>query len=350
MRLEKHLDAVLDAFPLDVSSTVHIKLKELRQDTSVFKVDTENSPLIPRGVDVGEVFIVDTVPGMRIACHPHIVGEELESLCLDGSREFIKALTGLSMLDVSDLAILNILRAGSGYMVSEALPDDVPVINVRTEYREDGYRSHLDARTIGVSYRGYSSGDSLMDNVDTLLIPDTYATGRSAEAALSDLFESGLKPERIIIYGFIAIPALVKLGEICSEEGIDFFSFSICDIAQLAHNNYDMPLYGLDESLFKSTGETRCLGSIVDVQTFTECLSIYVAGLDQPGDWSERQRRLYNGFSSETGDIVGHLSKSIGLIESLREMNSSQPWYDDFHDRIARIELENLREIIREYE
>jgi len=350
MRLEKHLDAVLDAFPVDVSSTVPIEIEELRQDTSVFKVDTEYSLLIPRGVHVGEVFIVDTVPGMRIACHPHIVGEELESLCLDGSREFIRVLMGLDLLDVSGLAILHILRAGSGYMVSEALPDGVPVLSVRTEYREDGYRSHLDARTIGVSYRGYSSGDFLMDDVDTLLIPDTYATGRSAETALGDLFESGLRPERIFLYGFIAIPALVKLGGICSDEGIDLFSFSICNVAQLAHNNYDMPLYGLDESLFVSTGKIRCLGSIVDVQTLREFLPMYVAGLDQPGDWSERQRRLFNGFSSETGDIVGHLRKSIGLVESLREINSRQPWYDDFYDSIALVELEMLREAVREYE
>jgi hypothetical protein len=349
MRLEEHLDSVLDTFPVDVSSTASIEIEELRQDTSVFRVDTENSPLIPRGVDVGEVFIVDTVPGMRIACHPHIVGEELESFCLDGSREFIMALVGLDLLDISGLAILHILRAGSGYMVSEALPDGVPVISVRTEYREDGYRSHLDARTIGVSYRDYSSGDSLMDGVDTLLIPDTYATGRSVEAALGDLFESGLSPERIVLYGFIAIPALVKLGGICSEEGIDLFSFSICNIAQLAHNNYDMPLYGLDESLFVSTGETRCLGSIVDVQTLREFLPIYVAGLDQPGDWSERQRRLFNGFSSETGDIAGHLRKSIGLVESLRELNSRQPWYDAIHDGIALVELGKLREAVNKY-
>ena len=350
MRLEKHLDAVLDTFPVDVSSTASIEIEGLRQDTSVFKVDTENSPLIPRGVDVGEVFIVDTVPGMRIACHPHIVGEELESLCLDGSREFVRALMGLDLLDVSGLAVLHILRAGSGYMVGEALPDGVPVISVRTEYGEDGYRSHSDARTIGVSYRDYSSGDSLMDGVDTLLIPDTYATGRSAETALGDLLESGLSPERIVLYGFIAIPALVKLGGFCSEEGIDLFSFSICDIAQLGHNKYDMPLYGLDESLFVSAGETRCLGSIVDVQTLRAFLPIYVAGLDQPGDWSERQRSLFDGFSSETGDIVGHLRKSVGLVESLREINSVQPWYDDFHDGIALVELGRLREAVREYE
>jgi len=102
--------------------------------------------------------------------------------------------------------------------------------------------------------------------------------------------------------------------------------------------------------LFVSAGETRCLGSIVDVQTLRAFLPIYVAGLDQPGDWSERQRSLFDGFSSETGDIVGHLRKSVGLVESLREINSRQPWYDDFHDGIALVELGRLREAVREYE
>ena len=350
MRLEKRLDVILDEFPLDVSSTEPVEVGGLRRDTRIYKVDPGSSPLIPSGIDVGTMHIVDAASGRSIACHPHIVCESLEGLCLDCSKEFLTALVGLDLYNTEGLAILNILRAGSGYMVAEALQGGVSVINVRTEYREEGYRSHLDARGIGVSYRDYSAGDPRMGCVETLLIPDTYATGRSAETALMDLFGSGLNPETIILYGFIAIPALVRLGRICSERDVELHSFSICDVAQLACNNYDMPLYGLDESLFASTGALGRLGSIVDIETLRGMLLWYVAGLDQPGDWSERQKRLFNGFGDEAGDVVGHLRKSLGLVESLREINSRQPWYDELHDGIALEELRKLKETIQRYE
>ena len=57
------------------------------------------------------------------------------------------------------------------------------------------------------------------------------------------LFESGLTPDRVVLYGFTAIPALVKVGAVCSEYGAGVHSFSICDLTQLASNNYDMPRY-----------------------------------------------------------------------------------------------------------
>lgn len=167
---------------------------------------------------------------------------------------------------------------------------------------------------------------------------------------MNELFASGLEPRKIVLYGFIAIPALVRLGRLCSGRGIELLSFSICDVAPLAHNNYDMPLYGYDEGLYFSTGELRRLGGIVDKETLKRFLSRYIAGLDQPGDWSERQDRLFGGYGDERGDIVGHLRRSLRLIESLRGINSGQLWYDDFHDGIALREMGKLRESIQKYE
>jgi len=350
LNLDNRLDAILDVFPLDVSSTEPVEVGGLRRGTRVFKVDVRRSPLIPRGVYVGSPYIIDTLSGMEVACHPHIVGETLERPCLDCAGEFSKALVELDVAGDEGLAILHILRGASGYMMADTLPE-VPLISVRTEYREDGYRAHTDdARSIRVTYNDYSTEGFEIGDVSTLLVPDTYATGRSAEAALHELFGAGLKPEKIVMYGFIAIPAMVRLGKICSGRGIELSSFSICDYSQLARNNYDMPLYGLDESLFRSTGELQYMGSIVDEETLKLFLPRYVAGLDQPGDWSERQTTMFDGHVDVEGDIVGHLRKSIGLVESLREINSGQPWYDDLHNDVALAELGRLRETLEEYE
>lgn len=343
--IEELLGVVMREFPVDVSSTEPLFVGGL--NGRLFEVDADRSPLIPTGAVVGAPYILETEAGRRVACHPHIVGGELERLCLEAARVFGKALVGLGLYDAEGSAILHILRGGSGYMVADALPERAPIVSVRTEYRGDGYRSHSDEeRRIEVTFSDLSG----LGSVSTLLVPDTYATGRSAETALGELFASGLSLERVILYGFIAIPALMRLGALCVDAGAELFSFAICDIAQLANNNYDMPLYGLDESLYGSKGELRRLGSIVDLETLRRLLPSYVAGLDQPGDWSERHRRLFNGFSDEAGDIVGHLRKSIGLVESLRGVGSKQSWYSDFHDGIALDELARLRKTLGEYE
>jgi uracil phosphoribosyltransferase len=348
--LERHLETILSIFPVDVSSTENTGLQGLDPGTRIFKVDPRKSPLIPKDAEVGSPFIVDTSSGREIACHPHIVGERLEELCLDCAREFVNALKTLGLFDGENLGILHILRAAEGYRVAEALHRDAPIISVRTEYTVNGYRAHLgDERDVRVTYRDYY-GLGQLDEASTILIPDTYATGRSAEAALRDLFESGFKPRRIVLYGFIAISALVKLGQFSQRNGVGLTSFSICDISQLAHNNYDMPLYGLDESLYSSNGELARLGSIVDVETLREFLPRYVAGLDQPGDWSERQTTLFDGYGNERGDISHHLRNSMRLIEALREINPRQPWYNEYHDNIALKEMKRLRETLREYE
>ena len=344
--LDTLLNTVLSEFPVDVSSTKPLEIWDANNGLEVYEVDVGNSPLAQSGAPNGSVYIVDSIPGREIACHPSIVGEPLEGLCLRCSSEFSSALIRLGLFNAEGTAVLHILRGAAGYRVVDTLPVRVPVVSVRTEYRGDGYRAHSDdSRNLTVTYRDYPV-DLDLRQVSELIIPDTYATGRSAEAALYELFEAGLEPRRIILYGFIAIPALNRIGSICEEKGIEMHSFAICDVTQLADNHYDMPLYGLDESLHKSTGEGRRLGSIVAKDTLAGMLPRYVAGMDQPGDWSERQISLFNGQGNEAGDIVGHLEKSLELIESLRELNSEQPWYDEGHEGIALAEKERLTEAL----
>jgi hypothetical protein len=348
MDLGALFDTVLSEFPVDVSSTKALDLKG-NEGSNVFKIESKKSKLVPRGTPHSSLYIIDSTPGREIACHPSIVGEALERLCLECSAEFSAALVGLGLFSGEGTAVLHILRGAAGYRIVDALPMRVPVVSIRTEYRGDGYRAHSDdSRNLTVTYRDYPVDLDIQD-VSDLIIPDTYATGRSAEAALLELFEIGLEPKRIILYGFIAIQALTRIGRICEEKGIEMHSFAICDVTQLASNHYDMPLYGLDESLYTATGEIRRLGSIVAKETLIGMLPKYIAGMDQPGDWSERQVSLFNGMGTEAGDIRGHLEKSLELVKSLGALNTGQPWYDEGHKTIAFAEKLRLRKALEGY-
>ena len=330
-------DDVAHFFPLDLDATKPVHLEGSGREAWLYRVT--GSKLIPKGEPVGTVYILDTRAGGMVACHPHIVGEDLKTLCREAAKHFVKAAKAVRVL-TEDAAILHILRAGAGYMVADVMKG-APTVDVRTEYRAGGYRAHSDdPRRLVVSYRRYPEG---LDEAATIVVPDTYATGRSAEAALLDLMGNGFKPDRIILYGFMAVPALIRLGALCEEHGVDLHCFAICDLAQLAHNNYDMCIYGPDESLYRETRRKGALGSVIDRATLRRLLPSYIPGLDQPGDWSERQSRLFDGVTNSSGNIRGHLVKSIGLIETLMAMNAGEEWYMETHEAAANAELGLLR-------
>ena len=334
MGVEGRLEAILEEFPIDVSSTEVIDVPEL-DSAHVYEVDL-GSGLMSGDMGVDACYILDSEAGMTVACHPFLVGAELAELCLGCAKDLWTSLRGMCLLDDGGYSILNILRGSSGYRVSEVSPPGTPVIRIRTEYSEEGYRAHSDdSRRVSVTYSDLDPRG--LAGSSTIIIPDTFATGRSAEAALVHLFGEGVEPDRVVLYGFTAIPALERLGLLCAGWGVELISFSICDVTQLASNHYDMPVYGLDESLWESQGGLRQLGSIVDVETLRRLIPRYVAGLDQPGDWSERHLDLFDGAGVVSGDVVGHLRKSIGLVESLVGLNSGQTWFDSWHGGIAEL-------------
>ncbi len=338
---KSYLTKIRELFPLDTGSTALQKLSTLSPSTRLYSVDTVSSSLI--GEELGDCYIIDTPDGQRIASQPHLVGKDLDVLSLQAAHEFKAALKELDMITEST-GILHILRGSAGYMVHEVLPG-LPLVRVRTEYRDDGYRAHSDdSRRIEVTYSDYDGGE-----LDTLIIPDTYATGRSVEAALKYMTERGGKPGTIIIYGFIAIPSMRRLNALCKAMGARLVTFAICDITQLAANNYDMTLFGIDEHHHSATGELRLLGSIVGEETLREMSENFIPGLDQPGDWSERHVKLFDGYCEEPGDIRGHLSKSMAFIESLDRVNSEQDWYNDAIKQLTRTELESLRSTLSRY-
>jgi uracil phosphoribosyltransferase len=333
-----YIEIILRSFPIDIDSTRRVYLNELAQDTRLYEVDVANSPLL--GLVEGQVYLIDTPSGRRIACHPHLVAEKLSLLCFEAAKEFALALKELELTS-GNSGILHILRGGLGYRVDKVLPQ-LPVINIRTQYRKDGYRAHSDdSRRIDVTYSDYHQ-----TTFDSLIVPDTYATGRSVEAALQHMFEMGLSVENVIIYGFIAASGVERVYNLLAKHGVHLYVFAICDISQLYSNNYDMPLYGLDEHLYKQKGVIKPLGSIVAPETLRDMIPHYVPGMDQPGDWSERHTDLYNGYNNESGDIREHLRKSIELIKSLNELNSQQPWYTEHIHDLAQKEIKNCRKLL----
>ena len=339
--------SILDEFFLDTKSTTII---DTYPGAKLLQIDARESPLIPNNLNLNDIYILDSEEGRQIACHPHIVGNELERLCYKAADVFKQALESLELFPPNETGILHILRGGRGYMVADVMPPDMHIIDIRIEYTEDGYREHSDdSRGINVTFTSFPELSSSQE-ISTLIIPDTIATGRSAEAAIKRVHEIGASPKKIVLYGFISIPGLLKLAHICSDKNIDLYSFAICDLTQLAWNNYDMPLYGIDEGLYEAEGKIRKLGSIIHEDTLHGILPQYVAGLDQPGDWSERQLQLFNGNMNEAGNINGHCLKSIQLIESLDRINRSQPWYNERHGEIAQMELMKLRETISNFE
>ena len=337
----EYIDIILDNFPIDIDSTSPLQLDGLQPRTKLYSVDPDKSPLIT-STDA-RLYIIDTTAGKEIACHPHIVSQRLADLCVESANEFVLILKQLDLIS-DHSGIMHILRGSSGYMVNKALPE-LPVIHIRTKYSQDGYRSHSDdSRRIDVIFSDYHEA-----KFDTLIIPDTYATGRSVEATLIHMFKEGFSVETVIIYGFTAIPAIERVQHVLDSHGVELHVFSICDITQLYSNNYDMPLYGLDEYAYQKTGELYPLGSIVSESTLHEMLPRFIPGMDQPGDWSERHNDLFNGFTSEHGNIRGHLSKSIEFIKSLEALNSNQPWYNEDLHESAEKELQKLAATLRDY-
>jgi hypothetical protein len=110
-----------------------------------------------------------------------------------------------------------------------------------------------------------------------------------------------------------------------------------------------MAAYGLDESYHHATGATRKLVSIIAPETLRKYIEIYVPGLDQPGDWSERQPKLFNGYTIEQGCIKAHLVKSINLITRIREISKDKDWYLPQTDMTAATELEALKLTLKKY-
>ncbi|RLG53837.1 MAG: hypothetical protein DRO00_02810 [Thermoproteota archaeon] len=336
---------------MDTESVERVSLSQSVNDLILYRI--KEAPYFD---DLLETYIVDTPEAREIAAYQHIVGSQLESKCLNCARKMIKPileLTSISKANASRIVHLHVLRAAPGYHLHSALEESLGEIRhafVRPRYVKVSYRDHLGAESmiLRVDYKDFSSVPVREEII--VVKPDTEATGRTAEVSLKSFFEKceeiDSRIKELILYGFISAKGLLKIKETASSLGVGkIIAFAFVDLTALAYNNYDMVLYGIDESLWKEKKQLSRLGSIVAKETLRSMVSMYVPGLDQPGDFSERQKRLWNGEKWTYGDILGHLRKTADIIKSIKAIPGAlEPW----QEKIANKQLEMLYMKIRE--
>ncbi|WP_455286334.1 hypothetical protein [[Eubacterium] cellulosolvens] len=341
------VERLIQEYKINTDSTRPVKIKgvKLGKSTRIFQIDRK----------APATFIIDTPMAREIACYPHLVGESLEQRSCEAAAEALPAILELSKIGGkrrdAEIVFEQILRAAPGYKLQDIAPgvlgDAYRTVYLRPRYTHRSYRDHDGTiqREIEVVHQNFSefpNGKKII-----LVMQDTVASGRSGEvsinAALVHCEQSGCKIEKLILYGFISEYGLDVLYRIAKANDISMVAFAMGNLTALSTNNYDMPLYGVDEAHWQRSRAIRKLGSIIDRASLEEYVPCFVPGADQPGDWSARQSRLFNGVSHEPGDIVGHLNNSIRLIKSLTEIGSFEPW----QQRIADKELDLLQKTLQ---
>jgi hypothetical protein len=344
------VDKIIAEYNIDVDSTTLVKVENLKESTNVFRV--YGSDLIE------ELYIIDTVQGKNIACHPHIVGKILKTQAFVAALEAAKVMsqiTALSTTNRDSTVFANILRGAPGYELNTAFRElnagrGFRDIWIRPKYQKISYRHHNNESTeeLNIVYEDFEALPQQREIV--LLKPDTEATGKTGQKSIEKIVRECEKIEstikEIILYGFISIPALKIISETVKRHGINLVAFSIENITELAHNSYDMTMYGIDESLWSVSGEIRKLGSIINSKTLERFLPEFVPGLDQPGDWSNRQTSVYvTKEKKEHIRIDKHLQSSINLIEILKKTSNYTLW----QEQIAEKELRCLYSTLRQF-
>ena len=335
-------DSLIQEYGVNVDATAPAKLKETRlpNNTRIFEVTYSSL----------NAYLVDTPPVRRIACHPHVVGAELERLMLDSAEITLKAILELAEVDTKRDGVLfeQILRAAPGYQLHKAagklIPDSFRTVFIRPRYTHTSYRDHdgIIQKQLEVVYEDFTNLQTNSDIV--LMMQDTVASSRSAvisiERVLHHCEKVGSRIRKWIVYGFISLEGLKLLDRIAQNYSIPLTCFALGNLTALCANNYDMPLFGVDEWLWKRNGSVNKIGALVDRTTFMEYLPEFIPGADQPGDWSARQSKLFTGTGYEDGNIDGHLENSIRLVESLLKIGT----FTDWQERIAYTELQLMNE------
>lgn len=178
------IDRIITEYNIDVNSTTLIKLENLRDSTNIFRVN--RSDLIE------ELYIIDTIEGKNIACHPHIFGKQLKSQAFNAALEAAKAisqLTSLSKTKRDSIVVENVLRAAPGYELHTAFRELnsgkwFKDVWIRLKYEKPAYRKHSNELDIGLNII-YEDFNSLPEQKEIVLLkPDTEATGKTGQEAI----------------------------------------------------------------------------------------------------------------------------------------------------------------------
>ncbi len=335
-----NLKELIDQYGVDVESPVRIPELELG-DFRAYRVRA----------DIGaDIYLLDSKQARELAAWPHVVGSELDARCSECAFQAAAIMSRLGLLE-GQACVLHVLRAGLGYRLREAISKagvETRDLYVRPEYVVTSVRDHRgeSVKDVRVTFADFSNAPR--GTKVTLFKPDTEATGRtglvSLMRALDELERKGTKVEKLVLYGFITRVAAGRIAEEALSKGVkEVTVIALVDLADLASNDYDMVLYGPDLHAWATQREFKPLGATVGLETFADILPHYVPGLDQPGDFSERQSKLFNGIGWEEGNIAGHLRSAIEAIETLLTI----PNIEDWQREIAVDELEKLRETLK---
>jgi len=336
------VDSIIQEHGVNVDATriANIGKANLSKDTRIYEAQISSL----------NVFIIDTPMTRKIACHPYIVGDALEELTSKAAERALPAILELSGIserrDEGEIVFEQILRAAPGYKLHEAahrlIPGSFKAVYIRPRYTHTSYRDHdgMIQRQLNVVYENFAE---LPKNRDIFLImQDTVASSKSAEISIEAMIkhceEIGSRIKTWILYGFISLEGVKLLDKVAQSYGIPLVAFAMGNLTALCANNYDMPLYGVDEWLWRKNHSIHKLGALVDRTTFAEYVRELVPGSDQPGDWSARQSKLYTGLGYEDGNIQGHLENSTRLINSLLEIGTFTEW----QTQLAKRELKSL--------
>lgn len=274
----------------------------------------------PEMKDFLKVYIFYSEPALKVASHPHIVLDEFH----EKMRETAEEIAPFIASNVKgDPVLVHVLRAGPGYHLHDALSTklDLREVFIRTQYVLNTYMDHRAVREIKVTYQDFSQ---LRRGNLTVIKPDTEATGGTGEKVLERVkIESELRDcrlRKLILYGYISKEGLLRIARKANSIGFEeVMAIALIDIPNLSSNMYDMPAFGPDLSLWRERKEIRMMGSITDAEIFKRLLMEYIPGVDQPGDFSERQKLLYDGYSWRRGEVEFHLRKSEEAIISALE-------------------------------
>lgn len=281
-----------------------------------------------------EVLLVDTHSGLRIACEPELVGRELEAEALKAAEAAAALIARFASSE--RVAFLHVLRASMGYRLHEALKAggfQLAEAFVRVCYPGSSVGLHQGRRAKLVH-----SNLGSVSREGVLVVADTVATGETLETALkhfiSEAGSRGAKIGEVHVYGFLSEVGVKRVAAALEKLGVGRTLFyAIQDLTALASNSYDMPLYGPDLPSFRS-GRLVSLGGVAAEETLERMLHHYFPGMDQPGDWSERQCLLFDGSGYERGQILAHLERSLWALEELHRAVRAYPWYDDYLEEV----------------
>ncbi len=346
----RELNNLISEFNIQVDALKEVKISSLSASSHLFRLEPERltDPQYRKIHFPEDTFVISTPAIRDIACFPHLVGKILAERCQEAATVSIQVMKELWALSPSRLIIYDILRAAPGYRMAEGFQELgwlLPHIQIRPHYRVVSYRDHLgNSRIMEVLMEDFSALSSSPEW--TVIKPDTEASGNTSKIAIERLIieakKKRTKIKEIICLGFISVPAIGVLEELAEKYNFKLKILAWGNITALYQNNYDMPVYGLDESIWREHKKIRKLGSIIPLAVLKDYLPYYIPGADQPGDWSARQSKVSTGKGWEEGGIEKHLQNSFQFINNIYQLSQKQPWFYPWHKKIIDKELKQL--------